>query len=331
MAMTYPQEGTLKVLQTPGSRGGAGQIIVVGTEDDTHLTFTVSKTATLGEKGGTPDRDAGGSFTARIDDGDIYEVLSVENDDDLSGSTIDADHPVAVFSGNISTTYGITATGINSPDMAHEQMLPISLWGQEYVAAQLLPQAATCDGILGATGASLYRVLAAHDGTIVSFQSPPGLTGVPGPIMLDAGKVTEMTVSGGSFRVTSNLPVLVTQGMDCEPTLSAAVATRVMMNDLRFAVLPHFDQMIAVVRHAQVPVTLDDMPIDDALFRPAGGDFEVAQVTLPMCPMANGVCVHHLVGEFGMTMRGMDVVASYALTAPTWSCSYGPDSPNCVD
>jgi hypothetical protein len=329
MAMTYPQEGTLKVLQTPGSRGGAGQIIVVGTEDDTHLTFT--STANLRKVGGTPDLDAGGSFPVRLDDGDIYQVFSVENGDDLSGSTIDADHPVAVFSGNISTTYGKSATGINSPDMAHEQMLPISLWGQEYVAAQLLPEAATCDGILGATDASLYRVLAAKPGTIVSFQSPPGLTGVPSTTMLDAGKVAEFVVSGGSFHVTSNFPVLVTQGLDCEPTLSAAVATRVLMNDLRFAVLPHFDQMIAVVRHAQVPVTLDDVPIDDSQFRPAGGDFEVAQIVLPNCPAADGVCVHHLAGEFGMTMRGMDVVASYALTAPTWSCSYGPDSPNCVD
>jgi hypothetical protein len=330
MIMTYPQTNTPRVAQTAGSRDGAGQLIIVGTQDNTRVTFTLSNTASLDVAGGTPPLAPGGTTTLTLGDGDMYQIFSINDGDDLSGSRIDADHPVAVFSGNISTTYGISAMGINSPDMTHEQMLPISLWGLEAVAAQLEPQANTCDRILPAVDGSLYRVLAAQDHTQVSFDGPPGLTGLPAaPIMLDAGQVIELVVSGGSFRVTSNKPVMATQGIDCEPTLSTAVPTAELLTDLRFAVLPHFDQMIAVVRHTGVPLQLDEAPVDDSTFRAAGGDYEVAQITLPPCPLTDGVCVHHLAGEFGVTLRGMDVVASYALTVPTWICA--PDVPGCVD
>ena len=51
---------------------------------------------------------------------------------------------------------------------------------------------------------------------------------------------------------------------------------------------------------------------------PAGGDYEVARVLLEPCPPSKLVCTHRLQGRFGMTLRGMDVLASYALTAPSW-------------
>ena len=54
-----------------------------------------------------------------------------------------ADLPVAVFSGNMSTTYGRVAAGVNSPDMAHEQIPPVAAWSHTYVAAALPPQADT--------------------------------------------------------------------------------------------------------------------------------------------------------------------------------------------
>jgi hypothetical protein len=146
--------------------------------------------------------------------------------------------------------------------------------------------------------------------------------------MLDRGEVGELVSSGGSFRVTATKPVMVMQGIDCEPSLSAAVATDQLLEDLRFAVLPAFDQMIAVVRPAGEPVYLDDAAIGDGQFRPAGGSFEVARVPIAACPRGR-VCAHHLHGKFGMTVRGMDVVCSYAWTAPTWVCA-GDDAAGCV-
>ena len=127
-----------------------------------------------------------------------------------------------------------------------------------------------------------------------------------------------------------------TQGMDCEPTLSLAIPADRMLKDVTFAVLPRFDQMITVARPTSElipfalaltePVLLDGDAIPESLFRPAGGGFEVAQVAVPECPWSEEVCTHRLQGTFGVTLRGMDVVASYATTLPIWNCGSDPDS-----
>ena len=54
-----------------------------------------------------------------------------------------ASKPVAVFAGNITTTYGRTGINVQSPDMVHEQMPPTAHWSFKYVAAALPPQART--------------------------------------------------------------------------------------------------------------------------------------------------------------------------------------------
>jgi hypothetical protein len=94
-------------------------------------------------------------------------------------------------------------------------------------------------------------------------------------------------------------------------------------------VLPSFDQMIAVTRLIGDPLKLDGKPLDRSLFTRANSTFEVARITLDPCPASEEACVHRLEGHFGMTMRGMDVVASYALTAPAWSGCVDPLDPFC--
>jgi IgGFc binding protein len=330
MAITYPQVNTQRVMDTPGARAGAGQVIIVGTQDNTRVTFQVSAHASLGLAGGAPPRGPGGSFDIVLEEGDIYQIFSINDGDDLTGSEITSDLPVAVFSGNISTSYGRANAGINTPDMAHEQLLPMSAWGSSFVAAQLPPEANACDGLLGRPDASLWRIVAGRDQTVVSFDRPAAVVGTPDtPITLARGEVREMVVSGGSFLVTASGPIQAMQGMDCEPTMSPAVATAPQLTDLRFAVLPNFDQLAAVVRPVGMPVKLDEDLIPDASFSPAGNGFEVAQVHLDPCPHAMGVCTHHLAGKFGMTLRGMDVVCSYALTASTFPCA-DPESGTCV-
>ena len=74
--------------------------------------------------------------------------------------------PVAVFSGNITTTYGRDGLDVQSPDMVHEQMPPTAHWSLKYVAAALPPQARTSATRCSVSrGASLWRILAANDDT----------------------------------------------------------------------------------------------------------------------------------------------------------------------
>jgi hypothetical protein len=326
--MTYPQRETLGVGATLGSRGGAGRLVVVATEAGTHVTVTLVDGATAVSTGLTT---LGGQIV--LDDGDVLHIRSDADGADLSGSEIRADRPVAVFSGNVSTTYGATAAGINSPDMTIEQMPPIRAWSTTYVAAALPPQANTCDPVLGRAGASVWRVMAAEAGTRVEFTGPSGIVGLPASaITMDAGEVWPMVVSGGSFIIKANKPVLATQGIDCEPTLSLAISADRFLKDVVFATLPNFDQVAAVVRSSAADhITLDGSLLDDNLFQPAGNELEVAVVPLPSCPGAEGACTHRLQGKFGVSLRGMDVLGSWALTVPAWARCADLTDGACVD
>ncbi|HSZ81462.1 MAG TPA: IgGFc-binding protein, partial [Polyangia bacterium] len=226
-ALTYVQVSTPRIDVTPGALHGAGQLVIVGTQDQTTVTISPSTTAELGPVPGAsppaPDR----SVTLMLEDGDLFQLFSTQDGADLSGTQIAADKPIAVFSGNISTTYGLTATGISSPDLAHEQLLPVASWGTSYVAAELTPQAGVCDPTITPAGSSIWRIVADQDDTQVHFTGPGGADGgAPPDRMIGAGEVFQI-YAVGDFSVTSSKPVLVMQGMDCEPTLSSAVPTTV--------------------------------------------------------------------------------------------------------
>ena len=219
-AVTYPQAATDDVQATAGSRGGGARLIIVGTKDGTNVTFTPARTLTNGPNGNT--FPAGVPYPFTLDDGDVFQIYSGAPGEDLSGAVVSAkSSSVAVFSGNISTSYGSTVTGVNSADMAHEQMPPVQSWSTRWVAAAMTPQSSIgCTSFFGMDGASIWLVVASQDGTNVMLAGP----GVPSVGQrLNAGEV-HMFVEVGSFTVSANYPILVTQGIDCEPSLSLAVA-----------------------------------------------------------------------------------------------------------
>jgi hypothetical protein len=316
LVMVYPQKQTVAIAATPGSAGGAGRLLVVGTVAGTEIVLKASAKASVVVAGSIAGLSAGEESSFMLGEGEVFQAWSAGEDQDLSGTEIRATKPVAVFSGNITTTYGRTGTDVQSPDMVHEQMPPTAHWSFKYVAAALPPQANTCDTLLGHAGASLWRILAATDDTEVKFTSPDPSRPVHANTPMKAGEVIELTADV-DFVVEANWPVLMTQGIDCEPSLSLAISADQLLTDVTFSVLPGFDQMVAIVRMKNDPVSLDNVPVDD--FVPAGGDYEVARVLLqPPCPPSKLVCTHRLRGRFGMTLRGMDVLASYVLTAPSW-------------
>jgi hypothetical protein len=320
LVMAYPQKQTAAIAAMPDSPGGAGRLLVVGTKAGTEVILTASPHASIVVAGSFPGLEAGEDYPFTLGEGDVFQVWSGGEDQDLSGTEIKASEPIAVFSGNITTTYGRTGIDVQSPDMVHEQMPPTAHWSFKYVAAALPPQANTCDTLLGQPGMSLWRILSANDDTVVKFISPDPSRPVHANTPLKAGEVLEL-MADVDFVVEADWPVLMTQGIDCEPSLSLAISADELLHDLTFAVLPAFDQMVAIARmqNQPEPVLLDGVPVKDALFVPAGGGYEVARVLLePPCPPSKLVCTHQLQGSFGMTLRGMDVIASYALTAPAW-------------
>ena len=263
-----------------------------------------------------------------LDDGDLFTLFSGRDGADLTGTEVSADEPVAVFSGNISTTYDVTATGISSPDMAHEQLLPVAAWGTSYVAAQLTPQPGVCDPLFS-PGSSIWTIVADAPDTHVHFQTASGAPPAPDRT-IGAGEAFHLTAPG-DFVVTASRPIQIMQGMDCEPSLASAVPTAAWLTDYRFGVLAGFDTMMAIVRPGGQPIYFDGARVEDSLFEAVGSGFDVARIPLEACPSDDGVCTHHLEGRFGFTMRGMDVLASYALTAPTWPCPPDATLAGCIN
>ncbi len=324
--ITYPQEATADVEATAGSRGGSARVMVVGTQDGTRVTFSPVSPLTPDPSGDPTELTDGGSYQFVLDDGDVFQIYSNGMGEDLTGGVVSASAEVAVFSGNISTSYGSTVTGINSADMAHEQMPPLSRWSKRYVAAAMTPQASVgCTSFFGMDGASIWRVLSSQDGTKVTVAGP----GIPATTYPLAAGEAKTLVEVGSFTVTANYPILVTQGIDCEPSLSLGMAVdgTTLLTKLPFAVPPSFDLLLEIVRPSGAEIRLDNNVISGALFQPVGGGFEVASVPLDPCIPSDGsgVCTHQLVsgatnGGFGMSLRGMDVGSSFAFTAPLVGC-----------
>ena len=103
-----------------------GMFLVVGVVDSTNVTITLNATSSMGNPAGSP-------IKVPLMKGDVYLVEgSNELSNDLTGSLIESDYPVAVFSGHHRTAMPDTAiniTGQASRDHLVEQLPPVSAWG----------------------------------------------------------------------------------------------------------------------------------------------------------------------------------------------------------
>ncbi len=314
MTMSYQQVDTTKIDAIPGSRGGAAEIAVVATQDRTSLWIYAPV---------LPEMAMPMPVTL-AHDGDVFHISSACNLDSLAGTVIASDQRVAVFSGNVTTTYGQNVDGLNSPDMAMEQMMPTGSWSHTYVAAHLPPQDHTCDSIFPAGVVSYWQIIAAED-TMVTFTSASGqpISGLPTEMMAHAGKGVPYPYwvsSSEDFIVQGDKPILVTQGMDCEPTLASAIPVDAANDVQVFTLAPNFDHLLAIVRKIDGsgrPVILDNRDITSQ-FSAVGGVYAAARVAVPPCYGAVDQCVHTLTGAWGMSLRGMDVSSSYSTTFPSW-------------
>lgn len=232
-SMLIPQNslGTdYRVLGWPERTGGLkGYVTIVGTENDTEVTFISS--AHTGSGGGVPALAPGGSFTTTLQP---FEVLNIETngtEEDLTGSLIESSRPVAVFSGHecANVPYASACTNgtcdsvpqwsCQSPDDCpvvcccdhlEEQLIPVSAWGKTYVGARSQRRNNEPD---------YWRVVASVDLTTVTVNPP--VAGIP---TLMAGDVYEFKAID-SFVLSADQPVLVGQFLASEHAPNTFVGT----------------------------------------------------------------------------------------------------------
>ncbi|MEK6606461.1 MAG: IgGFc-binding protein [Myxococcota bacterium] len=258
----------------PQSGDDRAWVAVVAVEDGTSVTVTAASATAAG--GGVTAMGPGDDQTITIDDGDVLQVSSASPGDDLSGSHVTADKPVAVFAGNeCARLGGGSCDGAdfsgNGGDHTEEQMMPVITWGKQFVAAHVRhPQQADLER-------AVWKIVAAEAGTVVSFAPGADVLGLPAePISLGAGGVTAFEsrgAAGGHFFISSSLAVQVVQYMRGETAALVVVPTEQYLPEYVFLAPPFFVDTLTIVRQSGTSVALDGTAVAGSWFN-AGGGFE---------------------------------------------------------
>ncbi len=254
-------------------------INIVATQDDT--TVTVTPAADV-EEGIT----AGSEITAMIPgmptdlSMEAADVVQLESIDDLSGTYIVSNKPIAVFAGNSLTSI---PTGTLYEDHVEHQMFPLTKWGTEYVAARSPIRSKRPN-----PERDFWRILASKGGTVV--ETTPQLPNFP--ITLNAGQVTEVAYAK-SFTVSASEPVLVGQFI-AGSTATGLPDSSPFSGDPAFALLPPSEQFMT----SYVFLAPDKYPRDYVVItHPPGLDVQLDGASIS----ANTDCAVEQLDEWDIT------------------------------
>lgn len=143
------------IIQTSPEDFYSSEFAIVATEDGTHIDITPTFETYNGRPAGTA------MPTITLNKGQAYLIATKQHEgtedfnEDLSGTTICANKPIAVFNGNQQTSNPVDES--STQDFSMEQALPISQWGKDFYLALM-------DGTL----TNDFILTAAYPGTKVS-------------------------------------------------------------------------------------------------------------------------------------------------------------------
>ncbi len=166
------------------------QFAVVATENNTEVEITLSDRSTRSQ--------AGDVLRTTLNQGDVYMVQGgIGAPTDLSGTSITASRPVAVYTGHMRSRITFESDGI-SRDHLVQQLHPIPNWGG---GAFVTPYV---DSDVGSNDIrDLYRILAARDGTDIFLDGKYVTT-------LNRGEVREDFIENATW-ITATGPIMVAQ------------------------------------------------------------------------------------------------------------------------
>lgn len=248
------------------SEGLMSQFAVIATEDGTEVTITPTALTSKYHQPGIP-------YTVRMKAGDVYQVTAnpdSPNLGDLTGSLIQANKKIAVFSGHQCAYVPNPLIGCN---FLVEQLPPVSAWGKHYYV-----------GLLQGRSRHTIRVLAAEPKTKVFENS--ALVAV-----LNAGEFYENSSARQHLQITADKPILVaqySQGFSNgdsigDPMMLLISPTQQFMKEYRFAtpISGEWNHYINVVIPTKsIPtLRLDGRRVDSAVFQTLGlSRYSIAQL-----------------------------------------------------
>lgn len=294
----------------PGT--GKAYATVVAAHDGTHVQVQPA----VGTNGGpgVPPGVAGGVFSFDLDEGDVAQIAVTADGTALTGTRIEADQPIGVFTGH---ECAFVPGELYACDHLEEQVAGLRLWGTRFAASRVPPRDP------GDPEGSMWQIYASEDDTTITFDAPVPVMGLPmSPLVLDAGESLEFFAGGppaapGDFYVEADKPIAVFDYMTGWEHLGTQIGDPAMLQltpteqflDRYVVLVP--DQwtwdFLVITRPAGAGIELDGAPLDDAAFVPSAGGWEVARVQVE-----DGV--HQLLGTaaFSVAVVGYDTADSYA-------------------
>ena len=292
-----------------------GEFVIVATHDSTNVTVTLKAQSSVGTPPNSP-------VAIRMNAGDVYLVQgnSRQLTNDLTGSHIESDYPVAVLSGHKRTEIPSGATNVHgtpSRDLLVEQLPPVSAWGD---SALVVPFATS-------QKPDLVRAVCAEDGTTFTVNG----TAVAGTY--NAGDFYEIPQLSGVTALQASKPIEVGQYMhtswgdvyDPPPVAygdpALALVYPVEQFDTAYTIISIVDadaftgNFVNIVADAASLGTmmLDGQPIPASEFKPIPNSrFSYAQHQL-----TQGTHILYGAKPFGATVYALGPVDSYAYTGGT--------------
>jgi pyrimidine deaminase RibD-like protein len=161
----------------------ATQFGIVASQDNTTVTITPTVT--------TDGRIAGIAYNIVLNQGQTYLLRNTGSaPNDLSGTSITSDKPIAVFGGHQCANI---PPGAFACDFIVEQLTPTNTWGKNFVTVPLKTR----------LNGDTFRFIASENSTDVSVNGVLVAT-------LNAGQLHEMIINGSS-QISSTKPIMVAQ------------------------------------------------------------------------------------------------------------------------
>jgi hypothetical protein len=304
-----------RVLDYPGNNNcpGQAQFEVIGTQDET--TVTITPTALIGSH--NPEV----AYTKTLNQGSAYLAKTLGTAT-LSGTTITADHPIAVLGG---TSCAQVPIGTSFANPLVEQMPPVSLWGSDF----------SVEPFAGRTSGDQVTIVGSQSETAVSVTTatgpPPGA-----PTSINAGQAATFEIEE-SARIKAAAPILVghfAKGYEAdatEPAQAKGDPTMVLVPPSeRYRHAQTFSTPAAGFASRYVNVTipsadlgtlkLDGAPVSGSSFSAVGGDPAMSGAQLAVSAGAHTL---ESEGPFGVEVYGFD---PGALDAFGWPGAWGDGS-----
>ena len=183
---------------------GQGFVAVVGLQDGTlvEVTSPVATSPAPGVAGLKP----GETLKKFLNRYEVLEVVQTNSREDISGATVKASAPVAVFGGAGGVSVPYSAVGGNHFGV---QMFPLETWGKKYLAAKVKQR--------NSSDKDYYRIVASLDGTQVTLSGGTNLPlNVP---VLKKGQIFEFATDS-DFVIEADKPILAFQYMPAWGNLS---------------------------------------------------------------------------------------------------------------